>query len=376
MIAQNHHDIQVEIAALGGISPLVSITHAGNAYPADVQAQTVLALAEIARHNHENQTAIAGAGALSSLVNLLRNCNAPMVEAEIAGALWSLSEDHPANKVAIKTSGAIPGLIPLIGSQNEKAQILMANAITSLALQNEINQAEACALLVGKLEDHMADTSNRAAELLWRIVRENPDSASVIAKSGDAEALVRLLHSKQPRAKAYALWSLSLSIDASNQKIVSNAGGIRPLVHMLSALDRGVSEQAARAIKLLTHGNAETQQAVAAQGAIEPLIALLDADSIDRSQVYAAAALSYLALIQVNKVAIDRGGGIQPLVGLLSDGHQHLERQLDLLHVDSRESLRGELDDFLGQRADRAARAGRDSRAVAGFRAAALGLSL
>lgn len=324
MIAQNHHDIQVEIAALGGIMPLVSITQAGSAYPADVQAQTVLALAEIARHNYENQTAIAGAGALPSLVNLLRNCNAPMVEAEIAGALWSLSEDHPANKVAIKGSGAIPGLIPLIGSQNEKAQILMANAIASLALQNEINQEEACALLVGKLEDHMADTSNRAAELLWRIVRENPDSASVIAKSGDAEALVRLLHSKQPRAKAYALWSLSLSIDASNQKIVTNAGGIRPLVHMLSALDRGVSEQAARAIKLLTHGNAETQQAVAAQGAIEPLIALLDADSFDRSQEYAAAALSYLALIQVNKVAIDRGGGIQPLVGLLSDGHQHL----------------------------------------------------
>ena len=327
MIAMGNRENQDDIAAMGGILPLVSITQAGAAYPPDVQAQTVLALAQIARDNFENQTSIAQIGALPSLVNLIRHSNSSLVEAEVAGAMWSLSDNHPNNKVAMKQAGAIPVLMPQIGSQSERAQENAANAIASLTFENEDNQAEATALLVGLLEDPNTGTVGRAAELLWRMVDDNPNSKVVIAKSGGASPLVRLLHSKQMRAKAYALWSLSLSIDEASQKTVADAGGIKPLVYMLNASNKQVNEQAACAIQRLSHANRDTQQAIADQGAIEPLIALLDKDDDgepDRSQEYAAAALSDLALIQANKVAIDRGGGIQPLVALLSDTHQQL----------------------------------------------------
>jgi hypothetical protein len=41
----------------------------------------------------------------------------------------------------------------------------------------------------------------------------------------------------------YALWSLSLSIERSNQHIVTNADGIQPLVRLLSAKSGQMREQ-------------------------------------------------------------------------------------------------------------------------------------
>jgi vacuolar protein 8 len=145
----------------------------------------------------------------------------------------------------------------------------------------------------------------------------------VIAKAGGAEPLVRLLRNKQATARAYALWSLSLSIDSESQKVVADEGGIKPLVALLNAKDSIVCEQSACAIKRLALDNKETQAMITKHGAVEPLIALLDGDGSDRSQEYAAAALSELALILPGKLAIDRGGGIQPLVALLSDSERH-----------------------------------------------------
>ena len=71
----------------------------------------------------------------------------------------------------------------------------------------------------------------------------------------------------------------------------------------------------------LRRDSLETQQAIAKQGAIAPLISLLDHGGSDRSQEYAAAALSELAQVPANKLAIDQGGGICPLVAQLSDPH-------------------------------------------------------
>ena len=328
MLALNHPENQEAIASMGGIMPLVGLTHYGEGHSADVQAQAVLALTEISRHNKENQTAIADGGAISSLVALLRHSGAPIVEAEVAGAMWALSEDHEANKVSIASAGAIPALMTQLASQVQRAHNNAANALSSLAIGNASNQAEIAALLVGLLEDGNNDTQTRASQALWRMVAENPGNEVVIAKAGGAEPLVRLLTARQAASKSYALWSLSLSIDADNQKVVADTGGIKPLVNLLNARDRLVNEQAACAIQRLAMKNHETQVAIAKQGAIEPLIALLDGDGADRSQEYAAAALSELALVPVNKLAIDRGGGIQPIVALLSDTHrQHASKK-------------------------------------------------
>lgn len=328
MLSIEHRENQDSIVSLGGIAPLVLLTHTGAA-PLEVQAQAVLALTEIARHNVEHQATIAGTGVIVMLVDLLRHSKSLMVEAEVSGAMWALSKDHEDNKVAIPAAGAIPELVAQLtsttqraGAQTvERAHTNAAHAISSLSLVNEPNQAEATALLVALLEDDSPGTQSRdrAAELLWRMVEENPGYEYRIARAGDLEQLVRLLHSTLPRAKAYALWSLSLSIDQDNQKIVADAGGIEPLVGMLSAADNQVKEQASCALHLLAQNNATTQQSIADHGSIDPLIRLLRGDGETRSQEYGAAALAQLASITSNKRAIDLAGGIQPLVTLLCD---------------------------------------------------------
>ena len=321
MLALNHRENQDAIAQMGGIMPLVGLCTYG-AHPTEVQSEAVLALTEISRHNKENQTAIADAGATSSLVALLRHSGAPVVEAEVAGAMWALSEDNPVNKVSIAGAGAIPALMTQLASPLPRAHQNAANALSSLAIGNSANQAEIASLLVGLLEEATPDAQNRAAQALWRMVDENRGNEVIIAKAGGAEPLVRLLTAKQAAARAYALWSLSLSIDADNQKVVADTGGIKPLVSLLSANDSLSNEQAACAIYQLASKNNKTQAAIVKSGAVEPLITLLDVDEQERCQEYAAAALSELASIVMGKMAVDRAGGIMPLVCLLSDKHR------------------------------------------------------
>ena len=81
---------------------------------------------------------------------------------------------------------------------------------------------------------------------------ENPGNEVLIAKASGPEPLVRLLATRNS-AQAYALWALSLSIDVDNQKVVSDTGGIGPLVELLSSApsDLQVGEQAACAIQRL-----------------------------------------------------------------------------------------------------------------------------
>ena len=359
MLSMDHKENQDSIVGLGGIPPLVALTVTAAA-PADVQAQAVLAIAEISRQNFEHQTTIASTSAITQLVDLLRhskvgNCHVPkpasmtelsatltvcsradvvfpcaqslMVECEVSGAVWALSENHAANKIQIAAAEAIRELVAQLkatverGSQEivDRAHVNAAHAVASISFDNETNQAEATALLVALLEEGSVSTQQRAAELLWRMVAENPESSYVLASSGDLEQLVRLLHSTLPRAKAYALWSLSLSIDQGNQKTVVNTGAIQPLVSLLSSTDCMVTEQASCALHLLAKNDPETQLAVATENAIPPLIKLLKGDDVSRSQEYAAAALAALANVPANKKAIDVAGGIGPLVDLLCD---------------------------------------------------------
>lgn len=293
---------------------------------------------EICRANFTNQTAASDLGAIYQLVSQLKEARPDTddVKAEAAGAAWVLSQDHSKNKVSFATNHGIAPIVQLLAMGNERAQMHAAHALASLGLDDEKNQGQIASLLVGVLGSGSLESKSRAANALWRLVQENPTSQQTIATAGTASELIALLKEGADDAQAYALWSLSLSIDENSQKTLLEEDGVQPLVAALKATKSKTAtapaevtrQQAAAAISLLAHNNGKSQQVIAQAGGIEPLIQILlpdRADSIE-SREHAAAALSDLALLQPNRVTIVEGGGIDPIVLLLKEGASNGKR--------------------------------------------------
>ena len=320
MLAMNCVENQNAISALGGIGPLVMLCEPH--IPAEVQAEAVLALSELARHNTAIQSEISQAGAVGLLTSLMRSTNSPDVEREVAGCFWSLSEDHAENKLV--TARAIPMLVELLGSKAARSPILATNALSALAIGNNENQIEIARLLVTMLlETDRPETVQETSTAIWRIVHENPGDELTIAQAGGVGPLVRLLkESTQETVKSFALLCLSLAIDPPSHVVVVEEGGIAPLVSLLQQPDTTTREQAACAIRRLALDNSNTQVKITKAGAITPLIALLSPECSSKSREFAAAALTQLGSTALGRNTIDDNGGILPLVALLCDETQ------------------------------------------------------
>ena len=288
----------------------------------DVQSMAAMAMAEICRDNEPNQTAAADLGVIASLVVLLNRTNIPTVKAEVAGAIWTLSDLHAANKTSFASAGAAKPLVGMLdGSAGERGENHAVHALASMGFENLKNLTQVTTLLVALLGFGDMHAKSTAATTLWRLVQENPDANASIASAGAAADLVTLLKGGTEAAKSYALWALSLSIDETNQEVVLEEGGVRPLVNFLVSPDQTVRTQAAAALARLATKWGKTQLAITKAGAIVPLIDMLDADTnVAAAQEWAAATLAELALLKKVRDTIVLNGGVSLLVALLREG--------------------------------------------------------
>ena len=304
---------------MGGIKPLVQLLESSQE---SVQAQAAFALMEISNANQPNQQAVVSVGGIQQLAGLMKSSRNAAVNAEVAGALWALSESSE-NKIAIAQASAIQPLVQLLGSGDQRATEHAAAALGSLAFDNDENQVHTAQLLIELLHTgippHPEVAQERAAKALWALVQSNPKTHSLIAKAGDPEKLVALLETSVPDAKEYAVWSLSLSINAENQAAVAEAGGVQPLIDMLFDSRTNIQEETAQAIAKLAHDNDETRVAVTKQGGVKPLIALLSAKSSETLLQNATNALANLAVEPAARDEIVHDKGIAPLVTLLKE---------------------------------------------------------
>lgn len=137
------------------------------------------------------------------------------------------------------------------------------------------DQVEITQLLIQPLSSGAPVAQQRAASALWTLVRENESAHEAIAKAADPAALVALLKAGIPDAVDYALWSLSLSIEADSQLTIAEAGGVTPLISQLSDGRPIIQQQAAEALAKLANENAETTTAISQAGGVPPLLALI-----------------------------------------------------------------------------------------------------
>lgn len=324
-IARFNRENQDRIANAGGMAPICALLVSSNTFV--VQEMAAFALTELCRNNHENKSTAAEHGSLSLLIQALKDGaqTRDAVQAEAAGAIWVLSEDHERNKQEVETKHGIAPTVALLASTNLRAQKHAANALASLGHKNIENQTQITSLLVGLLGSGNPHAKSNAADTLWRIVQENPSSQEMVAKSGSTTDLIALLKDGSEQAKEYALWSLSLSINEANQKVLLEQEGIDPLVAALQSPSLVTRQQAARALAALALDNEKAQAMIAKAGSVVPLILIVKQTQGDEAEAvaareHAAAALAQLAFVPDNRDEIVEADGIEPLVMILQDG--------------------------------------------------------
>ena len=198
----------------------------------------------------------------------------------------------------IVAAGALSPLVQLLAAGGtQRARTLATDALAALAIDIEDNLSQLSAQLVNLLSYGSGEAKERGLELLWRLRHENASRHRSIAASSDAAELIALLPRSSAAVseglQAYALWALSLSIDASNQQSVLEHSGEGNLSRTCS---RAVSPLANRhqSLARLTK-DAPPQQAVGVAGGITPLVNIIDPAGDESTDCRVAAAAAYRA---------------------------------------------------------------------------------
>jgi len=167
--------------------------------------------------------------------------------------------------------------------------------------------------LVEQVRSGSADAAGALADM------RDDASRVAIARAGGIVPLVALLTAQDPAAGAEAARALqSLALNAENRVVIAQAGAIVPLVTLVQSGTDGQKEHAARALGSLAF-NDENQVLIAQAGAIAPLVTLVQSGTAGQKE-QAAGALRNLAFNAENQILIAQAGAIAPLVTLVQSG--------------------------------------------------------
>ncbi|KAI6700965.1 hypothetical protein NL676_015289 [Syzygium grande] len=184
----------------------------------------------------------------------------------------------------------------------------------------------------GQILDHLLMVPNYALRNLILQWCENNDfelprkAVSVGSNGSSSElmkqvsCLVQDLSSSQPDARRDAILKLrALSkVNPDNRILIANAGGITPLVQLLSFPDSKIQEHAVTALLNLSL-NDTNKRVIAREGAVPAIIDVLQ-NGTDEARENSAAALFSISMLDENKVLVGSANGIPPLVELLKNG--------------------------------------------------------
>ncbi|KAL4190320.1 hypothetical protein AMTRI_Chr07g24140 [Amborella trichopoda] len=204
------------------------------------------------------------------------------VQKEAAAELRLLAKHEMENRVLIAECGAIPPLVSLLRSQDEKTQ---ENAVTAL-LNLSINEK----------------------------------NKRLIVDSGAIDSLIEVLNSGTPEAKENSAATLfSLSVIEEYKVKIGRSGAIQSLVELLNSGTLRGKKDAATALFNLSIFH-ENKARIVKAGAVKCLIWLMDLTGgmVDKS----VAVLSNLATIPEGRSAIAEEGGIPALVEVVELGSQ------------------------------------------------------
>jgi vacuolar protein 8 len=302
----------------GGIAPLITLLKDKHAA---LKENATKALSHLAT-NEDNKTAIAKAGGIGPLVTLLTEGN-ETTQQFTAAALQSLARDHSENQIAIGQAGAITPLANLLGSDARETQEHAVGALLFLASTDEGWRDAVIKCLIGVLDVRSAAAQVKAAEALSILAARSNDNRQAITSAAAVPPLVRLLgdgrrvKAETPQERAACVLA-DLARLAENKIAIVMAGGISPLVHLLSSESPLAQRHAAGALSQLAAVGLN-KGAINEAGAIPPLVQLLkDSSSSEALTKLAASVLWHLTAKEDAKTSMVAAGVIPPLVAMLS----------------------------------------------------------
>jgi vacuolar protein 8 len=169
--------------------------------------------------------------------------------------------------------------------------------------------------LVEQVSSGSLDAAGALADM-----REN-ESRVAIARAGGIMPLVALLTAQDPAAGAEAARALrSLAINAENKNMIAQAGALAPLVTLVKSGTDDQKEQAAGALRNLALRNPDNQVLIAQAGAFAPLVTLVKSGTDGQKENAAGALRNFTFKNPENQVLIAQAGAIAPLVTLVQSG--------------------------------------------------------
>ena len=298
---------------------LVGLLGSAAAKSAERAVRVLMTISTLASDSTANQVAIAKTGGIPPIIVWVTNPSPPP-QAQAARALFCIAADNTNTGSLIAKSNAIPPLIKLVQRGSPEGQVsrwglqpagwLLPDGPDALESATGICiQASPSSLL----------PRPPSSPLLPPFFPVLPPSFPVLAPS-----VPPLLPPTSPLLlqdfAARALWHLAAQ--AENQVTISDAGGIKPLIAMLSPReipekdkgraskeemlvekDKGdgvAAELAALCMVRLTRITPDISAQIAEKGGIAPLVKLL-ADGTPGAQQQAACVLAELALVPRNR---------------------------------------------------------------------------
>jgi len=165
------------------------------------------------------------------------------------------------------------------------------------------------------------DSLRRAAMELRLLAKHNPDNRVRIAKAGGVRPLVKLLSHADPLLQEHGVTALlNLSLCDENKATIVEAGAIRPLVQALkSAASPAARENAACALLRLSQLDGAAAAAIGRAGAIPLLVSLLETGGPRGKKDAATALYALCSGARENRQRAVEAGAVRPLLDLMAD---------------------------------------------------------
>ena len=297
-------NVSGEPTKLPGIRLAVENTSVG------MKEQAAATIANLAHNSADMQDAIIEAGVVPSLLAVIRT-GSRLGQQHAARAIRNLVTRIPIdmalieNQHEIVSHGAIPDLVQLTKTGSQKAQEIAAAGISELA-SGAVFEREAKKAAMGRSTTPPPNSEDG----------EQKDRLQLISEAGGIVPLVTMLTADNNLARENAAGALMhLALDPANAVAIAKANGIAPLVNTLEDGTETAHKHAAEAILRLSVDSPENQMYAA-----KPLVALLASPSTG-AQCRTARVLSDLAANNEGApVIIVNAGAISPLVALLTAG--------------------------------------------------------